>query len=297
LLNTAVQPYNESIFFCLFAITVALYLRWYDAPSWGRALLVGVVGGVGILTRESLLAPLVALAALAPLVVPRARARAAVQGGTMVVAAALVILPWSLHNSAQLGTTVPVSAISGSVLGMGNNACTAAEPLGQPFYGDNPCPALDSARAAPLAALSAQGLPYMVAFDRATGAAGAAFITAHPTDYVRLSLRRAWTTFLPKHPRQPLGVAQTAILAAYIAVTVIPGVVALALLARRGVREAWMLGLTFLAMYAPLVLIFVSHDHRFRVGMDVVAACGAGAAWAWVARRMLGRPVAAAVRG
>jgi hypothetical protein len=95
--------------------------------------------------------------------------------------------------------------------------------------------------------------------------------------------------FDPWHPRQYLRGWKKWAMLLYFLVFVATGVVGAAWVAMRGAPfQAKTLYVLLLASYAPLVAAFVSHDHRFAVGIHVLLACFAGA---WVAHFASGRGV------
>ena len=278
LVNSASQPYNENIFLCLFVLMVWLYLRWLRRPSWDLVLACGIVAGVGALVRESILGPFLLMLAYGAFVFMRERRVVGfVHGTAMFCVACLVIAPWTLTTYQKLGVFVPVSSISGSVFGAGNNECMALEPFTRPFYGDSPCPSLDLKRKAVLDTLPAE--PKAVMNDRAYAKLGAEFVREHPGEYVVLSLRRLWTAFLPFHPMQRMGAGQKLpVLAYYLCVFVVGVIFALRALARPGLATGLLL-VVIAGTFLPMVLIFVSHDGRFRAATDLMLACFAGRGW------------------
>lgn len=282
LVNSASQPYNENLFFLLFLLTVWLFLRWLDEPSLRRAALCGMAAGIAALTRESIAAPFLAMLGFGLVVTWRAlRARSLLHAGVMLAGLVLTVAPWTFSNYVRLGVVVPVSSISGTLLGAGNNECTAQASLSTPFYGDAPCRSLDERRMALRAQMPRE--PFYYWSDRAYAQLGLRFVTEQPLQYLRLCARRAWTTLLPYHPRQPLGTGQKLLLTVfYVGVVVVGALGAAAALVRRPSRGEALLIVIALATYAPLVLIFVSHDLRFRVGLDLILACFAGRAWSSV---------------
>jgi 4-amino-4-deoxy-L-arabinose transferase-like glycosyltransferase len=286
LVNSASQPYNENLFFLLFILTVWLFLRWLNEPSLRSAALCGVAAGLAALTRESILAPFAAMLGFAFVLTWRTLgARSLLHIGAMLAGLALTIAPWTYSNYLRLGVVVPISTISGSVFGAGNNECTAQASLSTPFYGDAPCRSLDRRRMALQAQMPREPLYYWS--NRAYTQLGLGFVTEQPLQYFRLCVRRAWTALLPYHPRQYLGTGQKLVLTVFLVGVVVVGALSAAGSLLRGPSrtEAFLI-VVALATYVPLVLIFVSHDLRFRVGLDLILACFAGRAWS----RMLPEP-------
>jgi 4-amino-4-deoxy-L-arabinose transferase-like glycosyltransferase len=293
LINAASQLYNENIYFCLFFLCIWVYLRWHRAPSPGLALACGCCAGVTALMRESILVPFAALVLWTAVSAWR-KSRVAALGPAIAMAAGLtaVVIPWTIRNYVATGEFVPISTISLSLMGSGNNSCVAAEGWGTPFYGDDPCPSLDAQRAALLASWN-KGTQ-AVYRSRANAVVGWRYILGHPGEYLKLGARRAWTAFDPWHPRQHLRGGGKWVMLVYFLVFIATGVVGAAWVSIRGAPfQAKALYVLLLASYAPLVAVFVSHDHRFAVGIHLLLGCFAGA---WLAHFPFARGVFRASR-
>lgn len=283
LINLSSQLYNEDIYFCLFFLCVWLYLRWYRRPSAWLALACGFVAGVNALVRESM------LFALAGLILWRIaagwnkqRAAALRSAALMAISAGIVVLPWTIHNYQVSHEFVPISTISQSLLGSGNNVCVASESWTTPFYGDSPCPALDAKRDA-LSISWGKDPDLFLYASRANSKVGEQFILSHPGEYLELCVRRAWTMFDPWHPVQHLDKGRKAIMLAYFLLFVYAGVFCAGWVLLRGAPPlSKPLYVLLLFSYAPMVLAFISHDHRFAIGIHILLACFVGA---WVAAR------------
>ena len=276
LVNTTSQPYNESVFFFLFFLSLLVFFRWMKASSWFHAIVFGVLAGLTTLTRESMIAPFVVLVAYALLSRWRERGIHALGFATaMTAAAVLTVAPWTFHNYKEYGVFLPVSSISGTSLSLGNNECVAIEGLFVPFDGDGSCPPLDAKRYAVLKEMPAE--PSSFWNDKAYAQLGREFVLQHPLDYLRLCVRRAWTTFLPYHPRQNVGAGKKLMLVGYFVLVIVVGFVSIVVAARKGLSPyAKVLLLAALASYLPLVAIYVSVDLRYRVGIDLILGCFAG---------------------
>lgn len=282
LVNAASQLYNENIYFCLFFLCVWLFLRWYRNPSIRLALLCGICAGVSALIRESVLAPFAALVVLAVVWNWRKHGIATLKPAlAMAAGVILVVAPWTVRNyEVSGGEFVPISTISLTLLGAGNNDCTAAEGWGTPFYGDSPCPSLNDQVTALLA--SEREVSTTVTRARAEATLGKRWIASHPGNYLKLCVRRAWTVFDPLHPQQNLSGFKKLAMVAYFMIFVATGVIGAVWMAPHAKKSFPMIALyvLMLAMYAPLVALFVSHDQRFAIGIHILLACFGGA---WLA--------------
>jgi 4-amino-4-deoxy-L-arabinose transferase-like glycosyltransferase len=287
LVNTASQPYNENVFFFLLFLLIWLFFRWMRSLSWKYAILCGVLAGLTTLTRESAILPFLVMIVVTLLFKWRdLRMSALSTGATMAAVAALTILPWTLHNYRQFGVILPVSSITGTSLGMGNNECVAAGGLFVPYDGEIGCPPLDVRRRALAETMPKE--PAALWSDRVYGTLGRQFVTQHPADYLRLSFRRAWTTFLPLHPRQGIGGLRQLIVVSYFVLVIGLGFVSLVVGLKKGLqREAKLLIWVALANYIPLAAIYVSSDLRYRTGIDLILGCFAGYGFSLLVARVL----------
>jgi hypothetical protein len=125
---------TESLFLVLVSAallaTVALHdMATRDTPGYGRALLVGALLGLAALCRADALVwiPLVAVAVAT--LVPGSPRRRAVRAGAVVIAAVLVLVPWTVRNAARFHTTIAVSNNLGTVLDGANCRLTYYGPL------------------------------------------------------------------------------------------------------------------------------------------------------------------------
>lgn len=277
LVNTASQPYNETVFFFLFFLSIWLFLSWLTSQTWLSAVAFGVTSGLATLTRESMVLPFAVMAVLGVVYCWR-QPRSVAGPLVMAAAAVMTVAPWTLHNYNQFGVVLPVSSISGTSIGIGNNECVTAGSLFTPFDGDVACPPLNVQREALLKEMPKE--PLTVWNDRAYARLGRNFIIQHPGEYLRLCFRRAWTTFLPYHPRQALGGIKALVLILYSILVIGVGFVSLLLSIWRGQTiAARVLMWVALSTYIPLVAIYVSADLRYRVGTDLLLGCFA--AWGY----------------
>ena len=294
LVNTASQPYNENLFFFLFFLTVLLFLDYLRSPTLRRAVIVGVLAGLTTLTRESMLAPFLVMVGIGVLQNWRVAGSLPVRKAFLMLTAFLItIVPWTVHNYLQVGLFVPVSSISGTSLGMANNECVVGG-LNEPFDAEGACRSLDARRYALLKEMPSQ--PSAVWDDRAYAQLGREFVLHHPLDYMSLCFRRAWTTFLPYHPRQDLGSTIKLGLTIYFVLVVLVGLASVIILVKRGLTPSGKVLLwVALATYAPLVLVYVSTDLRYRVGIDLLLGCFAASTYE-TATRWISRPLKGAAK-
>ena len=282
LVNTASQLYNENLYFFLFFLFVWLFLRLHRAPSLGLALLCGCVAGVTALVRESMLASCAVLALWFFIANRRSGGLAALKTAAAIVAGlVIVVIPWTIRNYVVTGgELIPISTISLALIGAGNNDCVSPESWDTAFYGDDPCPSLNEQTAALLA--REHKISQTLTRMRATATIGEHWIFSHPEKYLKLCVRRAWTLFDPWHPRQHLNSGKKLVMLLYFAIFVFPGVVGAVWVAmRRPVSfQVMTLYWLILAMYVPLIALFISHDHRFGIGIHLLLACFGGA---WLA--------------
>ena len=118
---------SEALF--VFLVTLALFLagRARHAPTAGRFAVLGLVLGLGVLTRAE--AGVLALLLIVPLAVsetsqPRTRRLALAAVGLAAVAA--VVIPWTVRNQSTFHAFVPVSNNLGTALAGANCDLTAS---------------------------------------------------------------------------------------------------------------------------------------------------------------------------
>jgi hypothetical protein len=118
---------------------------------------------------------------------------------------------------------------------------------------------------------------------RASATLGKHWIASHPGGYLKLCIRRAWTVFDPLHPQQHLAGVKKLVILSYFMIFVFTGLIGAAWMALHARKSFPMIALyvLILAMYAPLVTLFVSHDHRFAIGIHLLLACFGGV---WLAQ-------------
>ena len=200
LVNTASQPYNENLFFFLFAVAIWAFLVSVRTQRLRWTLLCGATVGLCTLTRETGLPLLVAMLAAEIWNAPRSP-RSWVRCGVLTLAAIVVIAPWTVRNYLRFGSFVPVASILGSALALGNNECVVSESFFVPYWAEGACPPLDQRRSKIEAYADPSLLPAAIRFDHISAIAAMQFISKHPGSYAKLALRRLWTTLLPFDPR------------------------------------------------------------------------------------------------
>jgi hypothetical protein len=289
LVNSASQPYNEDIFFFLFAVSICSFLVWLRSLHLSWALLCGATIGLCMLTRENGLLLLVSMGAIV-LVFLRHRLRAWVGYGAIVLATCTIVAPWTIRNYARFGVFVPVASIMGEDLNEGNNECVAKENIFAPYWAEGRCAAVDEQR---------QALAQTVTFDPRTPAAvrrdrisrriALEFIWAHPASYARLVFRRLWTTLLPFNPRGNQRLHERIVLLIYWLGLYPAGLAGSFLAARRlDPRRALLLLVAVLNLLSMAAVLYWS-DLRFRIAVDLPLACFAGFAYSELFCRTAGR--------
>ena len=113
LVNTASQPYNENLFFFLFAVAIWAFLVGVRTQRLRWTLLCGATVGLCTLTRETGLPLLVGMIAVEIWNAPRS-SRSLIKCGALALAAVAIIAPWTLRNYLRFSSFVPVASILGS---------------------------------------------------------------------------------------------------------------------------------------------------------------------------------------
>ena len=283
LVNSASQPYNENLFVALIFGAVWAFIQWTKTPRASWAVAAGAIGSLAILCRESAFPPLMATALFALVARPAGVRQSITAAAALVAVMILMVAPWTVRNFQRTGNIVPVSAISGTALAMGNNECLAEEPLFTWYWADGPCEPLNVKRTEIFAHIPADLFLDRVVRNRVNAGLAAEFITEHPLDYLKLSAQRLWTTLLPFHPQQNEGTYQRLVLSAYWLAVIPAGLVGLFLHGRSGNR--WLLAALIAAVLVPAILIYISADMRHRIPADLLFACFAGRVYADVLQR------------
>ena len=289
LVNTASQPYNENLYLALMFGSIWAFVTWRREPRLRWAVTCGILGGLAMLCRESAGSLLLVLAGLALLTAPAGRRQALAAAAAMLATAGVIVAPWLARNFAAYGKP-SISSASAHVLAIGNNECLASEPIGRAYWAEDACAATDARRVPVLAGLSVEQRQSAAITERLDGAIGMAYIREYPVDYMRLSIRRAWSVLLPFHPRQQTGRVQKAAMLLYWLLVLPAGIAGLVQAVRTVRSEPLILAVLVVVTILPLVLVYFSPDGRHRVPADLLLGCFAGYFYA----RLLSRYVSTA---
>lgn len=276
LVNSASQPYNENLFFCLYAAAILSFLVWVDRRQWTWALLSGVSSGLCILTRENGTVLLAAMGLVVLFFLSRSRQNW-MGYGILVLAAIAVVSPWTIRNYVRFGVLVPVTSILGADFVEGNNACVGGESVFRPYWAEAPCPWVnEQLRAQPGSKMSGSRIPLAVRADHALRLVGMRFVRQHPFVYLKLAFRRFWTTLLPYDPRGKQTFHEKAILLGYWLLVFPAGILGMLLGLKRAHSGRWLVAILVLLNLASITAVLYWSDLRFRVGIDLLLGCFAG---------------------
>ena len=174
---------TETVFVFLVMAMVAFLLRFREKERPSISVLAGLFAGMGILCRPTLI-PFTVLAAV--WLWFRASSRRAAFA-PFILAAALVLTPWTARNYRLLGRLIPVTTQGGSNLYLANNPLSRGGTVSR-------------------GELVAAGIFHLgededeVEYNRGYGRLARNFIRAHPLRFLKLSLRRlAWFYHLDGH--------------------------------------------------------------------------------------------------
>jgi 4-amino-4-deoxy-L-arabinose transferase-like glycosyltransferase len=278
LVNAASQPYNEDLFFFLFAAAVWFFLVWFRKRDLGWALLCGVSLGLCTLTRESAI-PL--LAAFGIIIIVSSRdLRSWMALGAISITCLAVIAPWTIRNYVRFHAFVPVASIVGEDLATGNNECVASESFFMSYWAEGPCIALKDRVVELRTLMPLHDLPPALQFDRLSRRAALDFIQQYPLLYAKLAIRRLWTSLLPYVPRGNQRRHERIVLTIYWLAVFPPGWFGLFLSFREGLdARIGLLALIILLTLLSIMAVLYWSDLRFRLGIDLLLGCFA--AWFW----------------
>ena len=279
LVNSASQPYNENLFFFLFVISLWSFLLWFRSEAFKYAALSGVAIGLTMLTRENGSLLLVSMGVVVLVAKP---INLKTWGGYALIAALAlaIVASWTIRNYARFHTFVPVAAIVGVDFTEGNNQCIASESLVVPFWGEGPCPSLDEQRRTQMAARTFDPrVPDCVRLDLVSRQVGSQFVKNDPTAYVRLSVRRLWTSLLPYNPRGNQRRMERIVLSLYWLAVFPAGIVGMFLGRRLLEPGRLLLALVMVLNLLSIAAVLYWSDLRFMVTIYLPLACFAG--WAY----------------
>lgn len=280
LVNSASQPYNENLFFFLYAASILFFLIWFQTQQLKWALLSGILAGMCTLTRENGMI-LIAAMAIAILIAAPRKPKVWVGCVALLFTAFAVMAPWAIRNYEHFGVFVPVSSITWVDFKEGNNECVAPESVFTPYWSEGPCPLADEqVRAQIESTVPKSRLPAAVLRDRASRRVAAKFVFAHPAMYTKLAFRRFWTAFLPYNPRGQQHFYERAVLVLYWILVFPAGISGTIIGFERLNTERVLLGLLILFQLAAITAVLYWSDLRFRLGIDLLLGCFAG--WRYV---------------
>lgn len=259
-----------------FTLVLWQCFRLHQRSTLGRAIVLGLIVGVGALSRATMLVffPTGALWLLA--VSPRAERREAVV--RMFVAglcAAAIVLPWTIRNTRLLHHFVAMQTTDSELLWRGNNPFATGNS-----YIEAGHIVLDTLPAEAQHELRSQ--PDEVAQSRWFRARAMAYIETHPGTFVRLTLQKFFQ-FWWLSPQTGLLYPKPWLLlyqAYYVAVLLLAGI-GVASLIRSGSaawREALLLMLFLLVLSGLQSFYYVEGRHRWAVEPMVLAMSGGGVA-------------------
>jgi hypothetical protein len=285
LVNSASQPYNENVFFFLFAASIASLLVWWRRLHTSWALICGASIGPCMLTRENGLLLLASAGALV-LIFRSHGHRTWVGYGLIMLTAFAIVAPWTIRNYVRFGVFVPVASIVGEDLSEGNNECVAKEGMFVAYWAEGRCAAVDEQRdnLARTIAFDPR-MPAAVRDDRISRRLALEFISAHPGSYAKLVFRRLWTTLLPFDPRGNQRLTERIVLSVYWLGLYPAGICGVLLAARRLDAPRALLILLGLLNLLSMAAVLYWSDLRFRVALDIPLACLAGFAYSELFRR------------
>lgn len=268
-----------------FALTLLQAYRLAERPTLGRALQLGAIVGVGMLSRATIVVflPIIAFWLLAT----SGRTAWPSLARRMIVAAicaAAIVAPWSIRNSLLHGRFVLLLTTDSEVFWRGNNPLATGSSYvdrTRTIYAAMPRAEMEDLRRQP-------GELAQAAWFQARARA---FIREHPAAFIRLTLRKfvQFWSFSPQtgvlYPRAWFHLY----LAYYVAVLLLAAIGTWRVLRIGGDarHRAWLVGAFLLALSALQSFYYVESRHRWGVEALVLAMSGGGAAVLW--ERVAGR--------
>lgn len=285
LVNSASQPYNEDLFFFLFAAAIWTFLVWFQTQRVRWAILCGGMIGLCMLTRENALLLLVAMGVVVLMTAPRTL-RTWTGYGIIALVTVGVVLPWTMRNYVRFGIFVPVASIVGEDFLEGNNPCVASEGVFVPYWAEGPCPWVEEQRrAAGEAGIAVSRVPAAVRHDRLSRRIAVQFVLDQPAAYAKLTFRRFWTLLLPYDPRGNQHRNERIALVLYWLLVFPAGVLGMVSALKRIEAGRLLLALLIILNFLAIAAVLYWSDLRFRVAIDLPLACFAGWAYAEIFHR------------
>jgi hypothetical protein len=228
---------------CLLAWT----LRTVESTGWAAWLWLGALSGGALMVNPSLLSLVLSCMGWATYRSAAAR-RGLLRAAAGIAMVAVLSLPWTLRNGAELHAFVPLRDNLGYELWQGNR------PGGDGFFEASLHP---NVNAAELQELQTMG---EVSYMKHKGQLATGFIKSHPAHFLALTARRAFY-FWTGVNRNPSG-----LVILYISLTTLGGVTGLLRLAR---NNAGLASYFLLPMLLFPVAYYITHpDFRFRLVLD-----------------------------
>ena len=284
LVNSACQPYNENLFFFLFAAAIWAFLVWFQTQRVRWAILCGALIGFCMLTRENGVLLLVAMGAVTLIAAPRTL-RTWMGFGIIALVTVGVVVPWTIRNYVRFGIFVPVASIVGEDFVEGNNMCVVSEGVFVPYWAEGPCPWVDEQRQVWREAGTANSrVPAVVLRERSSRRMAVQFVSDYPAAYAKLAFRRFWTTLLPYNPRGSQRLHERIALFLYWLVVFPAGLLGMVVALKRTEYGRLLLGLLVILNLLSIAAVLYWSDLRFRVGIDLLLGCFAGWGYAETSR-------------
>lgn len=266
----------DSLFF---ALALLQSFRIADRPTMGRALQFGLILGVGMLSRPTIVVflPLTALWLLAT--APRSTVWPLMKSCVVAgMCAAAIVAPWSIRNSLLHGQFVFMLTTDSEVFWRGNNPLATGNS-----YIDRNTTVFSAMPAAEREDLLRQPTELeQAAWFRARAGA---FIREHPGAFVRLTLRKFvqfWSFSAQTGVLYPLSWFRM-YMAYYVTIVVLAacGVWHLGRMRGRALADASLLAAFLLGLSALQSLYYVESRHRWAVESLVLVVSGGGMAYLW----------------
>jgi hypothetical protein len=239
--------WDTNISCCALAGMIALALRCRREPSTRLWIAMGATCAVIALINPALLPSMLAILAWTAWHTWRANPRAPLLGALTLL---LLFAPWPIRNAIRFHAFIPLRSTVGFELWMGNR------PGATGFLNESIFPMYNKPE---LAQYIAQG---EVAYTQGKSNQAKAYILAHPTTFVKLTLRRIFR-FWSGTGNSP----SSAIFAVHAGLTTLLGAAGLWFMFRRRLTSAaWLFALPLLVFPLPY---YITHaEFRYRIVID-----------------------------